>query len=310
MPPAHGDGGVLHPAQIHRFLWACDGRCRPERDGEHDVHAVGDAAVDAAGAVGLRIDRRAVRIERIVGLAAPQRRKALSIAEADGLHGGDGKDMAADLRLHRVPPVGAAQSGGDTGNGTADTAAHAVTGLPGFGGTLPQGFLVQDPGAYRDALRLQVCLCQTARHGQRRGQPSGEPPAAPIVVVSAGADKGGVVGVAGAGGVLQGRIVTGADVAVAQHRHQRVAGGLSLEHAGEELHLIRFMPSGGQVAGGSAPQEIRLYQIIIHRQSRRHILQENAYGGAVGLSEQCVFHHGSSTSVLPPRAAISFQKLG
>ena len=218
--------------------------------------------------------------------------------------------MAADLRLHRVPPVGAAQPGGDAGDGTADTAAHAIAGFAGFGGTLPQGVLVHDPGAYRDALRLQVYLCQTARHGQRRGQPSGEPPAAPIVVVSAGADKGGIVGVAGAGCVLQGRIVTGADVAVAQHRHQRVAGGLSLKHAGEELHLIRFMPPGGQVAGGSAPQEIRLYQLVIHRQSRRYILQENAYGGAVGLSEQCVFHHGSSTSVLPPRAAISFQKSG
>ena len=218
--------------------------------------------------------------------------------------------MAADLRFHRVPPVGAAQSGGNAGNGTADAAAHAVTGFAGFGGTLPQSFLVHDPGIYRDALRLQVCFCQTARHGQRRGQPSGEPPTAPVVVVSAGADKGGIVGVAGAGCVLQGRVVGGADVAVAQHRHQRVAGGLSLKHAGEELHLIRFMPPGGQVTGGPAPQEIRLYQLVIHRQSRRYILQENTYGGAVGLSEQCVFHHGSSTSVLPPRAAISFQKSG
>ena len=218
--------------------------------------------------------------------------------------------MAADLRLHGVPPVGAAQSGGYAADGAADLPAHAVAVFAGLCRPPPQHFFLQNHGIYGDIQRFQERFRQTARHGQRCGEPPGEPPAAPVVVAPAGTDEGGVVGVAGAGGVPQRRVVAGADIPVAQHRHQRVAGGAALIDPGEELYLVRLVPSGGQSPGGLAPQQVCVDQLAVHRQTGWNILDENPHGGAVGLSEDRVFHHGSSTSILPPRASISFQKSG
>ena len=70
-------------ASVDRVLNASDRGGRLEGHPADHRRPVGDAPLDAAGAVGFRIDRRAVRIERIVGLAAPQRRTALPVAEAD-----------------------------------------------------------------------------------------------------------------------------------------------------------------------------------------------------------------------------------
>ena len=248
--------------------------------------------------------------KRVVGRAAAHLGEGLPRAEADGLDSGNGKHMAGDGALHGIPPVRAAQTGGQTADDAADHAAHTVAIRFGSGSACPQSLLIQDIRVNGDMGRLQVCDRQRAGHGQRRGEPPGGMAAAPGIVAAQGADRGGIVSVGGPGLVFQAVVVGGTDITVVNDRRQRIAGSAALIDTGQEVHFLFFLPGGGQSPLPHAAQQLFTDKGLVHRQPRRHIRQQDTHRRTVGLAEKRVVHHDSSTSQFPPRAASSRQKVG
>ena len=138
-------------------------------------------------------------------------------------------------------------------------------------------------------------FCNGTGCHQRRSKPSGEMPAAPIVVAALIADKAGEIRVTGAGQIADGGIVLGMLIAVADHHAKGRAGGFALKHAGEHLYLIRFLPRGGQraVSGGTAA-EFCGDEVHVHGNAGRNILQHHADGRAVAFAKDGVIHDDTS----------------
>ena len=223
----------------------------------------------------------AIGAQGIVGLTAPQGGEILARAESDGLHSGDGEHVAGDLTLHRVGPVRAAQSRRKPGDGAGHLSAHAVALFLRLGGTAAQVFLVHHVGRHGDALTGQHRFGDAACRHQRRGEPSGEVPAAPVVLKALGFDPGGVVRVAGPGHRPQRLVVLRPGIPVGQRHHQRHAGGAALKHAGEELYLVRLLPCRGQCAAGAAAQQVALHLQLVYGDAGRDMPQQHPHHRAV-----------------------------
>ena len=99
--------------------------------------------------------------------------------------------------------------------------------------------------------------------------------------------------------MAQGIVIRRANVPVPQQQAHRHSGGHALIDPAEHLHLIRFMPGGGERILGRTAQQLTADELLIHRQARRHIPQQHSHGGAVGLPEYGIIHH-VKCSTFPP----------
>src|SRR5690606_24413072 len=95
----------------------------------------------------------------------------------------------------------------------------------------------------------------------------------------------GVVGVGRAEQVLDGRVVLGLLVGVADQEADRATGGLALEHAGEDFHLVRFLALGGVAAGARlAAIQVALQVVGRQLQPRRAAIDNSHQGRAMALA--------------------------
>ena len=314
---------LLAGAEIHALLGQGDGGGGTDGGLKGDGHAVGDAAVDAAGVVGLGDHLAVPHLEGVVGLAAPHEGEGHPGAEVHPLDGGDGEEVLGEDALHVAAEVGGPQPGGQAEHGALHGAAHAVLlilglqdGLPhllplgviqhgeGLGGHGPQGLLVlqggirnaidgADVGTHPHAMPSQHLLGHRTGGHQRGGEAAGEVAAPPVVLAPLAPDKARVVPVAGAGGVADGLVVLGVLVGVADHHGQGGAGGLALKQAGEHLHQIALLPGGCRgVLAGPAAVQLPLHRLQLQLQPGGHPLHHHADGRAVGLAENHVSHTG------------------
>ena len=89
----------------------------------------------------------------------------------------------------------------------------------------------------------------------------------------------GVVGMGRAEQVLDRRVVLGLLVGVANQQADGATGGLALEHAGEDFHLIGFLALSGVAAGTRlAPIQIAL-QVGLRQFDTRRATVDNGHQG-------------------------------
>ncbi len=91
---------------------------------------------------------------------------------------------------------------------------------------------------------------------------------------------------AGTEGLGDGAVVLAALVLVADQQRDRRAGGLALEHAGEDLHGIGFAPLRDMArSAGLAPVEVMLQVGGAQFHARRAAVHHAAERGAVRFAE-------------------------
>ena len=118
-----------------------------------------------------------------------------------------------------------------------------------------------------------------------KGDPAAEMAAAAGVVEPAVLEVGRKVGVAGTGVLAELLVVLAAGVLVLEQDGERGSGGLSLEHAGDNLGLIGLQARGGPQRTGLAAGKI-LHEIgLAERNAGQHAVYGNPDAGAVGFTE-------------------------
>ena len=123
--------------------------------------------------------------------------------------------------------------------------------------------------ADHDALGGQVLLGD-GTGGHAHGGFARRAAATPTVITDAVLVVVGVIGVGRAEGILDRRVVLGLLVGIADQQANRTAGGLALEDAGEDFHLIVFLTLRGVAAGAwLAPIEVALQVLQANLQPRR-----------------------------------------
>ena len=314
MPALEGEEGVLAGAG-EGVLGEADGGDGLEGDAEVDVLAVGDAALDAAGAVGGSAYLPVAQDERVIVRAAAHGGggKAGAVFEAFG--GVDAHHGVGEARLEAVEdgfaePGG--QAGDDAGDGTADgvtfllqfakKAFHAlrevgVGAADGVGlreverkpGVREGEGKVADAGgvgADGDALRGEDLPGDGA--GDNAGDVlAGGGTSATSGVADAILGFPGVVGVGRAVEVAQGEVVLGARVAVADEEGDGHAGGTPFEKPGEDLEAV-FLGAGGGDVGlpGAAAVELMLYLLDGQDNARGAAFDDAADSRPVGFPER------------------------
>ena len=96
--------GVLPRFEGNRLLLLRDGRRGPDGAAEDHRHTVGNAAVDAAHAVGFGHHPAVADAEGIVCLTAAHIGKLKAVAKLHALDGGNGKERVRKESLHAVKP--------------------------------------------------------------------------------------------------------------------------------------------------------------------------------------------------------------
>ena len=119
--------------------------------------------------------------------------------------------------------------------------------------------------------------CRLARRGT----------AAAAIVADAVFLPVGVVGVAGTEGVGDIAVVLAALVFVADQQRDGRAGGFAFEHAGQDLHRVRFAALGNVARGaGFAAVQVSLDIGRAQFHSRRATVDDATDGRAVGFAER------------------------
>ena len=114
----------------HRPLGLGDGGRGPQRHAEQHRHAVGDAAVDAAGVIGGRTDLPVLEADGIVGLAAVHGGKSEPRAEGHRLHRRDRKQVLGYDPLHVAAEIRASKPCRHPHSAALHNAAHRVAPFP------------------------------------------------------------------------------------------------------------------------------------------------------------------------------------
>src|SRR6266542_3194457 len=310
---AAGDGGVL-VMDAHGVLLAHDRRGRLEGHAEVDRLAVGDAALDAARAIGSRADTLAVHVELVVVLGSAQVGAGEAGADLEALAGGQAQHPLGQVGLepveHRLAPAGRAATHG-AGHDAAERVAVLARGLDGVDhqggqseiGTAdgcdvdllahdPLGITLGDqtadlgyPGDHRhlEAHGQELARDRRPRHpagGLARARPASTPPVADAVL--------GVVGVVGVTGTIllpHLAIVARSHVLVGDHEADRRAQRVPLVDAGHDLHGVGFLALADERAlAGGAPVEVGLDVGLGQRQARRAAVDDGADGAAMRLA--------------------------
>ena len=169
-----------------------------------------------------------------------------------------------------------------------------------------------DVGVDPHAQAAQRQFAQRPRRHRRGGDAAGKMPAAPGVLEAFILGEGGVVRVAGAQQRRGFGIVAAAGVGVAQQHRDGGAGGVAVQHAGQELHLIRLGAGGGKpVAPGAAAVHLPGQEIGVHRQAGGQAVQHRPHRRAVAFPEdgqrdraaKSVFHRQAPYSSSSPSRA-------
>ncbi len=126
VPPDHPQGGRRHGVQVHAPLLPGDGGRGLKRRPEGEGHPVGNAAQNAAAAVGDGADLPILHGEGVVIHAAPQPCGFKADAELNALDGGYAEHDGGNAVLHTAEQR-AAQTCGQTQHGTFHHAAYGVT---------------------------------------------------------------------------------------------------------------------------------------------------------------------------------------
>ena len=114
----------------------------------------------------------------------------------------------------------------------------------------------------------------------------------------------GVVGVAGPEAVLDLLVVARALILVLDEQPDRRAGGLALEHAREDAHLVALAPLARELRGaGAAAVHVLLHVRLGERQARRTAVDDAAERGPVAFAE--ARHQKTLPNVLPATVANS-----
>ena len=254
LPAFHADFvAVLVPAHGCGSEAGADLDALDRVDADHAGSEVGvDLAVDGRAqacrhAVGLHLDDGAER-----GAGRPGRVERL----LPGRHGlGIGAEKGVARGLRPVPARAVDGDSADLDDGAPDR--HACT----------QDLLRDGAGGHA-----------------RRGLPRAGPSAAPVIA-DAVLRVVGEVGMARAIDVLDRAVVAAARVFVLDHQCDGRAGGLALEHAGEDAHGVGFAPLGHEAGrAGPAAVERGLDIGLGERNTRRHAIDDAADGRPVALA--------------------------
>ena len=137
------------------------------------------------------------------------------------------------------------------------------------------------------AFFAQQLFGQRAGKAQRRGETAGELPAAAHVAGIAELLPCREVGVAGARGAVEVRVIAAARVRIADEADQRRAAGLAaLVEAGDHFHGVLLASGGGSgVAARGAAAHEGGDGLHIRRETGGQALDDRADGGGVGLAK-------------------------
>ena len=310
---AAAEGGVLE-VLVHGVLLVHDGGDGFEGDAEVDGFAVGDAALDAAGAVAGGEDAAVFGADGVVVLEAGEADAIKAGADVEALGGGEAEHGFGEVGLEAVED-GFAPADGDFAGEAVDDAADAVAGGTGFldagdhagggfgvgaangvGLDLGEGDVFEvdlggdvldlgDAGEDFDAEALAEDFFGDGTSGNAADGFAGAGAAAALPVAESVFGLVGVVGVGGAelGGHLG--IGFGAHVLVFHPHGDGGAKGFAFEGAGEDLDGVGFL-AGGDDAGlaGAASVEVGLDVGFGEFDAGRASVNYDAYATAVGFA--------------------------
>ena len=95
-----------------------------------------------------------------------------------------------------------------------------------------------------------------------------------------------VIGMSWTGLAAQLGVILGARVGVLDNRGDGRAGGMSIDHTGDDVSGVGLAAFGrGLVATGGATVEEGLQLLLVHGDARRNAIERAADGGGVRLSE-------------------------
>ena len=297
MPAVDAQRRLLHRGQVDRRLLARDRRRRPQGHAHNERHAVGDAAVDAAGIVGRHGDAPVFQADGVVCLAAAHFGEGEAAAELHALHAGDGIEHAGDAALHAAEEQ-PADAGGYARDDALELAADGVAGAA----RVENGALhvkVQLParrladahgvGRDRDAAALEDLPADRPGEHQTRREPAAERAAAAQVGVAAEAHGRRVVRVARARDLrVVGRAVL---VLVAEDGRDRRAGRHAVEDAAHHERVVRLRAVGRQVGrAGRAPAHLDAHGVHVDGLTGRDPVEHDADCRAVRLAEDRHFY--------------------
>ena len=297
MPAVDAQRRLLHGHEVDRRLLARDRRRRPQSHAHDERHAVGDAAVDAAGVVGRHGDAPVLQADGVVCLTAAHFGEGEAAAELHALHAGDGIEHAGDAALHAAEEQ-TADTGGHARDDALKLAADGVSGAA----RIENGALhvevelfarrladAHGVGRDRDAAALKDLAADRSGKHEARREPAAERAAAAQVGMTAEAHGRGVVRVARARDLrMVGRAVL---VLVAEDGRDGRAGRHAVEDAAHHERVVGFGAVGRQVGrAGGAPAHLDAHGVHVNGLSGRDAVEHDADRRAVRLAEDRYFY--------------------
>ena len=297
MPAVDAQRRLLHGHEVDRRLLARDRRRRPQGHAHDERHAVGDAAVDAAGVVGRHGDAPVLQADGVVCLTAAHFGKGEAAAELHALHAGNGIEHAGDAALHAAEEQ-PADAGGHARDDALKLAADGVAGAA----RIEDGALhvevellarrltdAHGVGRDRDAAALEDLAADRPGEHEARREPAAERAAAAQVGVAAEAHGRGIVRVARARDLrVIGRAVL---VLVAEDGRDGRAGRHAVEDAAHHERVIGLGAVGRQVGrAGGTPAHLDAHGVHVDGLSGRDPVEHDADRRAVRLAENRHFY--------------------
>ena len=257
---------------------------------EDERVAVGDASVDAAGAVAGSVSCDVG--ERVIVLRAAHAGGSEAVAELYAPDARYGENHLGNGRLHRIEE-GLAQTGGDS---AADTFHHSTDRIA-FGRHLGEEGIegrivpfIPCEGQAPDLRQTGINLYRGndfpghhTRSNEGKGHPSGEHSASGGKAVRSVFDPAHPVRMAGTGNV--GKLLIGGRVRIliAEEELEGGAGGQAVLHAPDDLRDILLRAGGSPLAAGTAAVYVLSEVPGTQRNTLRHAVDLNRHERTVGF---------------------------
>ena len=309
------EGGVLVRVGGDRELFVHDGGDRFEGDAEGDGFAIGDPALDAAGAVAGGADAAFLHAEGVVVFASGEKCSGEAAADFEALGGGQAEHGLGEVGVEFVEDR-FSESWRAVADGAGDDSADAVAfGAHGFDEICHRfhGVWVGGPhdiafdhgggdgGGVDDGLEVLDAFdpCDNFEAGGEVGDDlagdggggdaadgfAGAGAAAALPVADA---VFGIVGVVGVAGTVFGshfRVGFRAGVLVADHDGDGRSEGEAIEDAREDFAAVEFLARGDDFAlAGAAAVEVLLDIFRGEGQAGRAAVDDNADAAAVAFT--------------------------
>src|SRR6185437_14048957 len=300
----------LLAVRVDAFFRQEDRARRLHRETHDDVLPGRDAAQNAAGIVREELDLAVLHAHLVRVLGAGESGGGEAGADLDRFHGVDthhrAREIGIELAVDRIAPADGHTFGDDLDQradriaGFAHAVEEALPLLRHLAVGAPEGIILDcAPLPFRAIDLMRPHLHERAADADlvaedfaadraggnthrglaRRGA------ATAAIIADAVFGPIGVIGVAGTETVLDGLIIARALVFVLDQETDRRAGGLALEHAGQDLHLIGFLPLRREaILAGPALVEILLDVGLAQWNERRHAVHDAADRRSVALA--------------------------